>query len=57
MVTNAIENFSDSYMEKIKESGKENYSIEDIRTAFKEGAIWMKNFLDVKTMLLNNNLI
>ena len=51
-VISAIDNFANNYVEKMAENWKENYTIEDIRVAFMEGAKWMKDFLDVKQCCL-----
>ena len=51
MINDAIEQFSNNYIDKIVGEKMTNYSIEDIRTAFVKGAEWMKDFLDVKNML------
>ena len=52
MINAAIDNFSNNYVEEKVAEGKTNYSIEDIRNAYIQGAKWMKNFLDVKNMLM-----
>lgn len=52
MTNAAIDNFSNNYVEQIVAEGKNNYSIEDIRNAYIQGAKWMKDFLDVKNMLM-----
>lgn len=52
MTNAAIDNFSNNYVEQIVAEEKNNYSIEDIRNAYIQGAKWMKDFLDVKNMLM-----
>lgn len=52
MTKAAIDNFSNNYVEQIVAEGKTYYSIEDIRNAYIQGAKWMKDFLDVKNMLM-----
>ena len=51
MTINGINDFADMYVERIEKDNKENYNTEDIRAAFKEGANWMKSFLEIQKMV------
>ena len=50
-IEKAIDNFSDNYADKIAEEGKLSFTAEDIKTAYAEGAKWMRTFLEIKDVL------
>ena len=50
-IERAIENFSDNYVEKMVDEGNLNFTAEDIKTAYVEGAKWMRIFLEIKDVL------
>lgn len=50
-IERAIENFSDNYVDKMVEDGKLSFTVEDIKTAYSEGAKWMRIFLEIKDVL------
>ena len=50
-IEKAIDNFSDNYVDKMAEEGQLNFTAEDIKTAYVEGAKWMRNFLEIKDVL------
>lgn len=49
VINKGVEDFSKNYIEKLE--SKNNYTIEDIKAAFVDGAKWMQSFLDVATMM------
>ena len=50
-IEKAIDNFSDNYVDKMAEEGQLNLPAEDIKTAYAEGAKWMRTFLEIKDVL------
>ena len=50
-IEKAIDNFSDNYVDKMAEEGQLNLTAEDIKTAYAEGAKWMRTFLEIKDVL------
>jgi len=49
VIDKGIEDFSQNYIEKLE--NKDTYTVEDIKSAFVEGAKWMQGFLDVTTIM------
>ena len=49
VIEKGIEDFSQNYIEKLESNN--NYTIEDIKSAFVDGAKWMQSFLEVATMM------
>jgi hypothetical protein len=50
-IEKAIDNFSDNYVDKVVGEGRLNFTAEDIKTAYVEGAKWMSIFLEIKDVL------
>lgn len=49
VIDKGIEDFSQSYINKL--NTKNTFTIEDIKSAFVDGAKWMQSFLEVATMM------
>lgn len=45
----AVDNFSENYTNSIEK--KESFTIQDIQTAFKSGAMWAKDFISVADII------
>ena len=49
IIENGISEFSQNYILKLKK--KETFTVEDMKTAFIDGAKWMQSFIEVTTMM------
>lgn len=49
VIDKGIEDFSQNYIEKLE--NKDTYTVEDIKSAFVDGAKWMQSFLEVATIM------
>lgn len=49
VIDKGIEDFSQSYIDKL--NTQNTFTIEDIKTAFVEGAQWMQGFIEVTKMM------
>ena len=49
IIENGISEFSQNYILKLKK--KETFTVEDMKTAFIDGAKWMQSFFEVTTMM------
>ena len=50
-IEKAIDNYSDNYVDKMVGEEKLSFTAEDIKTAYAEGAKWMRTFLEIKDVL------
>lgn len=49
IIENGTSEFSQNYILKLKK--KETFTVEDMKTAFIDGAKWMQSFIEVTTMM------